>query len=498
MTLSLRSRVEIFRPGQAAAVTTLLLCAVMSSSYASAESSEYASKIQATKTKVLTLNMVTRSAQDNDPWLVGNRHQQDSIESLSVASGTLPDPKVSIGLANLATDTADFNQEGMTQFKVGIMQTFPRGDSLSIKRKNLELMSSQYPYLRQDRRAKVIVNVAHQWLDAYKAQESIALIERDRSLFEQLADVAEASYSAAFGNTRQQDIVRAQLELTRLEDRLTVLNLQRDVALQRLSEWLSTDFVPQQAGVIREGGYVMGGLLSLDKNLPDIKLIKPNLYHSEVPIQSQLLYPYFEAHASVRGLEQKIEASATGIELARQKYKPEWSVNASYGYRDEDLMGNERADLFSVGVSFDLPIFTANKQDKEVQSALSSTEALRAEKWLMLRKMMASFETSKAQLLRLDQRSTLYKDKLLPQMHDQAEASLTSYTNDDGDFSEVVRARIAELNANIDALGIDVDRQKSRVQLNYFLMTDPNQIIASRTNTSGTNKSAGNQEQHHE
>ncbi len=55
-------------------------------------------------------------------------------------------------------------------------------------------------------------------------------------------------------------------------------------------------------------------------------------------------------------------------------------------------------------------------------------------------------------------------------MHEHAEASLTAYTNDDGDFSEVVRSRIAELNSLLDALSIQVERKKTIIQLNYFFM----------------------------
>ena len=86
----------------------------------------------------------------------------------------------------------------------------------------------------------------------------------------------------------------------------------------------------------------------------------------------------------------------------------------------------------------------------------------------MLRKLKAGFETAHVQLKRLDERKALFENELLPQMAEQAEASLTAYTNDDGDFAEVVRARIAELNAQIDALNIDVDRQKTIAQLNYY------------------------------
>ena len=65
----------------------------------------------------LSLEMAVNSAIKFDPWLRGNQYQQDSIESLSVAAGTMADPKVSIGLANIASDSFDFNQEAMTQFK---------------------------------------------------------------------------------------------------------------------------------------------------------------------------------------------------------------------------------------------------------------------------------------------------------------------------------------------------------------------------------------------
>jgi len=72
--------------------------------------------------------------------------------------------------------------------------------------------------------------------------------------------------------------------------------------------------------------------------------------------------------------------------------------------------------------------------------------------------------------LRLKDRQNLYKSKLLPQIHDQAEASLTAYTNDDGDFAEVVRSHIAVLNTEIDELTIDVEEQKINLELNYLFI----------------------------
>lgn len=428
---------------------------------------------------VLSLAAAVQAAQDNDPWLVGNRHSQDAIESMSVYEGTLPDPQVSLGFVNVPTDTFDFDQEAMTQFKVGVTQMFPRGDSLAIKRKQLKTVGSQFPFQRLDRKAKIVVTVSQLWLDAYNAQESIALIQKDRPLFEQLADIAEASYSAAFGKTRQQDIIRAQLEVTRLDDRLTMLKQKQEKLMEKLSEWVSEDFREEYGDISTSVTPIPWSSLELGKNLPDIKMLRKPLYLSSQETHPQKFFEYVSKHPSLLALDQEIEASKISIDLAREKYYPAWGVNASYGYRGDDQMtGKDRADFVSVGISFDLPIFTTNRQDKEVQSSVSQAAAIRTKKWAMVRKMLAGFEETRTQLKRLNERQLLYQKQLLPQMSDQAEASLTAYTNDDSDFAEAVRARIAELNAQIDALGIDVERQKTIIELNYYFMENADEIIA--------------------
>ena len=63
-----------------------------------------------------------------------------------------------------------------------------------------------------------------------------------------------------------------------------------------------------------------------------------------------------------------------------------------------------------------------------------------------------------AELAILDERQSLYVDTLLSQINDLTEATLSAYTADEGDFEEVMRAYIAELNTKIELLQIDVAR----------------------------------------
>jgi outer membrane protein TolC len=409
----------------------------------------------------LTLEQAVMLAREGDPWLRGSELRETALLAESTAAGTLPDPVVSLGFANLPTDSWDFDQEPMTQFKVGVVQQFPRGDSRELQRRQLEILGSEHPFRRADRHARLDVNVSQLWLEAYRARETIRLIQQDRELFEHLVDVAQSSYAAAFGRTRQQDLVRAQLELTRLEDRLALLHEHWEMSRSKLWEWLPP-------APISEGQVGDAPDTELAATLPEIALLQPQLIAPETEVPAQALAAVLSAHPAIRSIDRRIDASRAGIELAQQKYRPQWSLNASYGYRDDDPMGDDRADFFSVGVAFDLPLFTSKRQDQQVQSAVASSEALRTERSLALRKMMATFATQRTRLHRLDERRAIYRDRLLKEMHEQAEASLSAYTSDDGDFSEVVRARIAELNARVEALDIEIDRLQTISQLNYF------------------------------
>ena len=416
--------------------------------------------------QVISLEQAIAIAQQNDPWQHGNKLKQTALEERSIASGSLPDPQISLGLANLPTDTWNFNQEGMTQFKVGISQMFPRGDSLGIKQDRLKTASTKFPLLREDRRAKVKQSVSELWFDAYLAQQTIRLIEKDRVLFEQMADVVKASYSNVIGKIRQQDVIRAQLEIVQLDDRLTAEKQKFESAIARLNEWLviyNSDDLNQTYDFDRQTS-----AFSVSEQLPHVKLTTPALVeannYSRNALANELL-----AHPAILAIDVEQEVADKGISLTKQQYKPQWGVNASYGYRDNMQSGEGRADLFSVGVTFDLPLFTGNKQDKEVAASIAESEAVKTEKLLLVKKMLSAIDKELQQLKGLSQRQSIYNDLLLKQTHDQAEAALTAYTNDDGDFAEVVRSRIAELNAKISSLQIEVDTLKAITRINYFL-----------------------------
>jgi len=404
-----------------------------------------ASIIPTTSAETLSLDQAISQAIENDDWLRSSTLKESAFRDESTSHKALPDPVMSLGVANLPADSWDFDQENMTQLKVGITQRFPGGDSRQVEARKFQLLADLNPFQRLERKAQLRRSVSHLWLDSYFAKRTIELIESERYLFEQLVDITTARYQSALGKARQQDVISAQLELTKLEDSLSRLHMQYDTNRQLLAEWLP----------------VKSHLLPLAKSLPKRD------FNPLMPLN--VLSHSVSKHPKLRISDKQIDIQQADIDLAKQNYQPAWALNASYGYREDAPNGMKRSDFLSLGVSFDLPVFTSNRQDKAVSAASSRKQALSIEYQLLHKKLLSQALKTQSELERLSQRAKLYQDKLLKQANEQAEASLLAYTNDDGDFAEVMRAYIVELNSKVDALEITIKQEKALASMQYFL-----------------------------
>jgi L-2-hydroxyglutarate oxidase LhgO len=65
-------------------------------------------------------------------------------------------------------------------------------------------------------------------------------------------------------------------------------------------------------------------------------------------------------------------------------------------------------------------------------------------------------------------RLTVYEKQILPQVKQQTQAALNAYTNDIGDFAEVVRAQIDELDAQLTTLAIQTKQRQALAKIDYY------------------------------
>jgi outer membrane protein TolC len=157
-------------------------------------------------------------------------------------------------------------------------------------------------------------------------------------------------------------------------------------------------------------------------------------------------------------------------EMARQEYKPGWSLLVDYGFRSgNNPDGTERPDFATAMVSLDIPLFTSNRQDKTVSSNEQKIVAARYLKDDKLRKLKQLYEKDRYLWQRLGEREQLYKNSLLTAAKNNSIASLKAYQSGISEFNTLMRAEITELDVRLEDMRVRVDRAVAQARLLYVI-----------------------------
>jgi len=390
----------------------------------------------------LSLQQAERLAVERDTILQMNRTQSQAFYERSIAADTLPDPKVKLGLLNYPTDTFARDQEPMTQTKIAIQQMIPRGDTLGIKSRRTLKSSEARGAAALNRERMVIMQVRSMYLELLYWLRAEEVVAQNKILFNKLVRITESQYAS--GIQRQQDVIRAALELDMLDDRMDAIKTKQEQTRAQLIKLIGVEALN-----IRHTGE--------SPALADVEL--------ENEPASQ-----FENHPKVVMEDAKVARSQYGIELAKQSYKPEWMVELSYGFRDgTNPNGSERADFASAMVSFDIPLFTKDRQDRHVAASKLSYQASTDAREDVLREIQSEYKQTKAAWLRLKSRLQRYQGTIVPQAKDNASAALLAYQSRRGDFTSLMRARITELETELKFSRLHVNLLKSQAKLLYLV-----------------------------
>jgi outer membrane protein TolC len=393
----------------------------------------------ASNINALNLKQAEQLAIQSDPLIESYKATSRSFVDASVADETLPDPKLRLGAVNVPVDTFNLEQEQMTQLKVGIQQSFPRGNSLALKQQQSRFLSHSALAMADDAKLKIVRNVRQNYLNLYYEVSAYEIIRETRRLFSELVKITESNYAA--GRVNQQDVVLAGLELSRLDDRATKIQAREGTYRATLAQWI---------------GDMAWNTISSE--FPELPVLPEK-------VDLNQLIPL---HPLVRAEAANVDASKQMKEVARQGYKPEWSLLFDYGYRSgNNPDGSERSDFATAMVSIDMPLFTGNRQDKTVASSQQKISAAQYAKDDRLRQLKQLYDNNHQLWKRLGERENLYKNSLLIAAKTNSKVALKAYQSGVSEFNTLMRARITELDVRLENLRIRVDRVIAKAQILY-------------------------------
>jgi outer membrane protein TolC len=130
--------------------------------------------------------------------------------------------------------------------------------------------------------------------------------------------------------------------------------------------------------------------------------------------------------------------------------------------------GSQFSDMISLQVGIDLPIFQTNRQDRSVAAKFSQAQAAREIREDNLLEMRADALRLHAAWEVAHGRADAYGNRILPQARLRADAALAAYRSGKSALSQVIAARRALLDAELEHLMRRVETAKAAIALDYF------------------------------
>jgi|TARA_R110002074_G_scaffold142621_1_gene289260 outer membrane protein TolC len=374
--------------------------------------------------EILSVPTAVEIAIRDNPNLAEMQARYEALAEVPSQVGALPDPMVNLNAMNFPTDTFDRDQEAMTQAQIGFSQVFPFPGKLSLKEEAAEYDALAAGHTVEEIRLQLIKNVKGKWWQLYYLDRALETVDMNQSLLRQFIAVAKTKYET--GKGLQQDVLLAQLELSKLIDQKIQLQaIRRNQAIQ------------------------LNVLMDIPANevilLPNqVPKMMPNL------VDEAVLYQLAEAaRPRLKQMETQVDAARSRLDLAKRDYYPDFKVGVNYGDRAGDNplpRGGARSDFLSVMVGIKVPLYAGRKQSKAVSQKSYELQknhyALLDEKGLV----MAAISTAVTDYHQAKQQFSLFGSGIVPQARQTVDSMLAGYQVSEVDFLNLVRSQMTLFN----------------------------------------------------
>jgi len=353
-----------------------------------------------------TLEAMLALALQENPEIMASRARLSAATERPAQAGSLADPILTGVYRNVGFDSFTLGEEMMAVAGVRFTQPLPYKGKRDLKattaRRGVDVAAARLELISR----RVVREVAEAYFELAFVDEATEIVAETRDYLINLEQTAEARY--AVGEGIQQDVLKAQVEVSVLLNRLIMLEQQRESTETRLNRSLdrpaATDVSPPPQVDAPTWNFVLADL------------------QAEAMASSAVL----------RERGRQIEERRAALEFARSEDKPDWILSGSWMNR------GSLPDIWEVNVGITLPIYQDTKQDRAVAEAAASVRASE----LDLRDSSSVVATAvREQYLRAERAARLlllYSEAIIPQATLSLESAAAGYEVGRVDFLTVI------------------------------------------------------------
>ncbi len=360
----------------------------------------------------------------DNPSLAAMQARFKAMSAIPSQVGTLPDPILSFNALNFPTDTFNVRQEAMTQLQFGISQKLPFPGKLALREEASSFEAEAARDSVDETRLRLVRDVQSSWWTLRYLDYALEIVAKNQVLLDQFVDIARTKYEV--GDGLQQDVLLAQLELSQLLDQKIQLTGLRRGEEARLNKLIDR---PTENEIV----------------LPE----STNLMLPELAEESALFERARQLRPRLAAIRHQIQAAESRVGLAKKDYYPDFMIGAVYGARQGDnppFIGGERADVLTLRLSVNLPLYPKRKRAAAVSQR---TSELLNERYALQDELNAAYaeiSRASADYLQAREQFSLFDTGIIPQARQTVQSMLAGYQVSEVDFLNLVRSQITLFN----------------------------------------------------
>ncbi len=380
----------------------------------------------------LSLHRLVDEALANNPDIQAAQQRFEAASAVIPQVQTLPDPKVNLLYRNVP------DREGM----YGLSQEIPFPGKLGLRgevaSKEAERAEQEYQAIRLN----VIARLKEAYFDLHLVYKSLEVVQKNRVLLVNFEKTAKARY--AVGQGAQQDVFRAQAEISRLLQRIAV-------------------FEQQGRSLRAEINRILRRPPADPLGIPQEIQVTP-LAHGPTEIEGLVEQAAPLLRAQVKGVERGDKA----IALAKRDYFPDFELSAN-GVRNETL----KQDGYQAMLSIKVPLYYATKQRYGVKEAVAGREAAFQDLWATKQELLFRVQDNLARLTRAEELVRLLSEALIPQARLTLASAQANYSVGKVDFLTLLNSLLTLQENEIELHGEMTEHEKALARLEEIIGERP-------------------------
>ncbi|HEX5646713.1 MAG TPA: TolC family protein [Nitrospira sp.] len=366
-----------------------------------------------------------RELEDGSPEIKAARRRWEAAQAVVPQVQTFPDPRLQLGYQRMPMVPPVV--EGAMY---GVGQEIPFPGKLGLRG---EVAQSDAERLEQEyhaSRLRLVALLKQAYYDLHFVHQSIEIVEKNKALLTQFEKTAKARYSV--GQAAQQDVFRAQVEISRVLDRLAVLDQQKESLHAAINRILNRP----PAGLLGTPEEVHATILTIPLQ--------------ELNRRAEQLSPALLATAK------SVDRSERSVSLARRQFYPDFDVTA-LGIRNDKINDNG----YQVMVGVKIPLFYETKQKQGVREALAGLEGAREDFAAARQDLLFQVKDSFVQAQRAERLITILRDAIIPQATLGLQAAQTGYAVGKVDFLTLLNSLLILQDSQLELHGEMVNHEKA-------------------------------------